>query len=291
MWEKGRRIVFSIVLSYTMFLFVGIVSVSAATKETMTKAFSDSDVLESFTVNDNTESAGDLYSPAWQPTEASTLSIIGGSDDREPVKNSKAFPNSCTGKIIIKWRDGSVGHGTAFMVSANKALTAGHCLYDSKRGGYARSIQIYPGRSLTSSGSIYNPYGSASSEYVVTYDRFTNLGDSNYDCGIIKFSTNIGNKTGWLGMHGNPGISFVNREYRMTGYSGTGSRMMIGRGFVRKSTYYKLFYDCDTVEGTSGAALYKKYTNNGWTAVGIHSIGGTSTNSGTRIHKSLFDEI
>ena len=71
MWEKGRRIVFSIVLSYTMFLFVGIVSVSAATKETMTKAFSDSDVLESFTVNDNTESAGDLYSPAWQPTEAS----------------------------------------------------------------------------------------------------------------------------------------------------------------------------------------------------------------------------
>lgn len=34
MWEKGRRIVFSIVLSYTMFLFVGIVSVSAATKET-----------------------------------------------------------------------------------------------------------------------------------------------------------------------------------------------------------------------------------------------------------------
>lgn len=115
--------------------------------------------------------------------------------------------------------------------------------------------------------------------------------DSNYDCGMITFSSNIGNTTGWLGLYSNPGKSFIGSEFRMTGYSGTWAQMLIGRGSIANSTTKRLIHNIDTMPGTSGAAIYKKFANNGWTSVGIHTNGGSTSNSGTRVHPSLINQV
>lgn len=281
---RCSNFILSIVLCFLFSIFF--TTNVRAEEITLTEAYSNSNQTETVTFEEN-ESAMDLSSNAWNPEGTLTRSII-GSDDRVNVNNSKAFPNSCTAKIVTTWKNGVVSHGTAFIVGKNKALTAGHCIYDASQGGYAKTVRAYPGRSLDSSGNIYNPYGYVDSKSVTLFNRYVQSNDANYDCGLITFNSNIGNKTGWLGMLCSPRTSFVGREFRMTGYDGTTSQMLIGKSSVSRSTSKKLYYQCDTTQGTSGAPVYRKNTDTGWTAIGIHTNGGQTENSGTRIHKELF---
>lgn len=161
MREKRWKILTTIFISMFVLNFCTPALVKAADTIGMTKTYVNSDATEKLTYSVASEEAvTDVSTPAWQPETASTFSII-GSDDRVNVNNSKAYPNACTGQILITWRNGSQSYGTAFIVGKNKALTAGHCIYDASKGGFARSIRMWPGRSLTSTQSLYNPFGYA----------------------------------------------------------------------------------------------------------------------------------
>lgn len=228
------------------------------------------------------------YNPFDDEDSISTYSII-GSDDRTKVQRSGSFPNTCTARLRATWPTGAISYGTAFMVAPRKAITAGHCLYNDARGGFATEVRIWPGRNTESDGSIYSPFGHADATYFTIYNGWAEWHDYNYDAAIINLDRPIGNRTGHLGLLAKPSTSFVGKSFRMTGYS-SGSTMRIGKGTVTTSTYYRLGYNIDTENGTSGAPVYRKRTGTGWTAYAIHGRGTGNNrphNGGVRITRDL----
>jgi glutamyl endopeptidase len=52
----------------------------------------------------------------------------------------------------------------------------------------------------------------------------------------------------------------------------------------------KVFYDIDTAGGQSGTAVFRVVNDERY-ATAIHAYGGPVTNSGTRISRSVYDNL
>ncbi|XOV65972.1 MAG: trypsin-like serine peptidase [Fluviicola sp.] len=63
-----------------------------------------------------------------------------------PVTNSDLtkFPYSCCGKLYMQFPNGSIYVGSAFAVSPTYVMTAAHCVYNEKLGGFAAGVTFIP---------------------------------------------------------------------------------------------------------------------------------------------------
>lgn len=226
----------------------------------------------------------------WFPTSASNVpennqsrSLIDNTDGRTPVTTTTTYPYSAICTLVIYWPNGTVTEGgTAWMYWEDVAITAGHCVYDANRGGWAESIEVRPG----ANGS-YSPYGVAFSTAIHTSTKWIEDSNWEYDYGVIELSSDIGNSTGWFGASWTI-WSLKGTDVTITGYAGEYYRKMYTMsGEITKSATRKVYYnDIDTTPGQSGSPIYDadRYV------VGIHAYGeGSYGNSGTRITSSLFD--
>lgn len=80
------------------------------------------------------------------------------------------------------------------MYGKRVAVTAGHCVYSAKDGGWAEWVKIYPGRNGSSS-----PFGSYYATVLHTDVKYINSKDHNFDWGLLEFNTDIGETTGYFG--------------------------------------------------------------------------------------------
>jgi glutamyl endopeptidase len=115
--------------------------------------------------------------------------------------------------------------------------------------------------------------------------------DSNYDWGMIRFSTNVGTTTGYFGAL-TTNSSQTGTQVTLRGYPGdkslgqlwTMSGAIVGNNFSSS----KLNYQMDTYGGQSGSPVY----NSSFQAVAIHTNSTSFLyNQGERIDRSLFDII
>ncbi|MBE8965854.1 trypsin-like serine protease [Nostocales cyanobacterium LEGE 12452] len=137
-------------------------------------------------------------------------------DGRTKVSDTTTFPFSAMGKMRIRWKgpdgvidtaDDIIINGSGAMISPYHFLTAGHCVYDTRYGGWADKIEVM----LGSKGNIiagtnradYEYYGEAKSVYTRSFEGWTQ-GDQTksetfqYDIGLVTLDRNIGNFTGWF---------------------------------------------------------------------------------------------
>lgn len=137
-------------------------------------------------------------------------------DGRTKVSNTTTFPFSAIGKIRIRWKgpdgvidtaDDIIVNGSGAMIDSYHFLTAGHCVYDTRYGGWADKIEVM----LGSKGNIiagtnradYEYYSEAKSVYTRSFEGWTQ-GDQTksetfqYDIGLVTLDRNIGNFTGWF---------------------------------------------------------------------------------------------
>ncbi|MEH2083455.1 MAG: trypsin-like serine protease [Nostoc sp.] len=137
-------------------------------------------------------------------------------DGRTKVSNTTTFPFSAIGKIRIRWKgpdgiidtaDDIIVNGSGAMIDPYHFLTAGHCVYDTRYGGWADKIEVM----LGSKGNIiagtnradYEYYSEAKSAYTRSFEGWTQ-GDQTksetfqYDIGLVTLDRNIGNFTGWF---------------------------------------------------------------------------------------------
>jgi glutamyl endopeptidase len=222
------------------------------------------------------------------------FSII-GSDGRSRVNPTNVFPYSAICRITTNWPNGTVTNGTAWMYWEDIAITAGHCVYSSSRGGWATSISVVPARN--SEAPTY-PYGSTISTTFWTSSNYTNNENSDYDYAVLELNTNIGNLTGWFGTH-SQSSSLTGTNITITGYPGDENLyyQMWGMSGTVSSTYtYTFRYAIDTSGGQSGSPIYRYNSSHGYQALGIHTHGATyflgiltQNNFGTRITSNLFD--
>lgn len=218
-------------------------------------------------------------------TEPSIIpaSVI-GKDDRKPVSNYKAKPYSCICLLKVKWPNGRTTYGTGWLFKADGVATAGHCVYNKERGGWADTITVYPGRNGDNL-----PYSSATAVNMGVATPYTDNRDANYDYGLLKLSSSIGNQCGWLGYTYNGGKK--GGSIRLIGYpgdlpseNGTGKYQYESTGTIQSLTENRLFYDADSFDRQSGSPLIY-----GSTVIGVHTQGTSTQNKGKRIHYDMYE--
>ncbi|MHC4470689.1 MAG: trypsin-like serine peptidase [Planctomycetota bacterium] len=235
--------------------------------------------------------------PGWNPglpdaREPEGWSWIFGSDDRIRVYSSQ-FPYSTVCWTLTEWKDGEFSTGSAVLVGRRLALTAGHIVYSSDKGGYAKSVKVVP---AYDNGSA--PYGEHYGTRFYTLNNWINTGQTQYDFGAIELSSDVGSSTGWLGFSSrtiHPNSTGLN----MAGYPGdleNGEGMYWAYGVATTVTDRQLFYrgTLDAWFGNSGSGIWVyDESDESRFVVGIHVAHASdgSANTGTRINNSLFNLV
>lgn len=221
------------------------------------------------------------YMPVNSTLERNARTIL-GADNRYRVTNTTAFPNRAVGHIEATFPNGSISRGTAAMVGKNVALTAGHCLYNKSRGGWASKVIYYPGRN----GNAL-PYGSYRGRKFISSQTYLSTGNIAYDWGVIRFDSNPGGKHGYFGFQtseaNQTGKNLYTRGYPGDKPYGT----MYGCAGILKgynSNKLRMFYTLDTAGGQSGSPVY----DSNQTIYAVHTHSGSTQNVGRRIDKTLY---
>ncbi len=112
-------------------------------------------------------------------------------------------PYAMVGMIETTWPDGRISIGTCALVGSNDVLTAGHCVYDPTRGGFASGFRFYFGADYNSTRNLLEATGlSVSAGYpmsiVYSPDIYTDNDpetfwryESQHDVALIGLSTEI----------------------------------------------------------------------------------------------------
>ncbi|MHC5745020.1 MAG: trypsin-like serine protease [Nostoc sp.] len=247
-------------------------------------------------------------------------------DGRTKVSNTTTFPFSAIGKMRIRWKgpdgvidtaDDIIVNGSGAMIDSYHFLTAGHCVYDTRYGGWADKIEVM----LGSKGNIiagtnradYEYYSEAKSVYTRSFEGWTQ-GDQTksetfqYDIGLVTLDRNIGNFTGWfnygyddnlnsgtlMNVTGYPSDKFdSNSDGKFDNYD-----MWTQSGKITSTTDSILrSNELDIVNGNSGGPLWLNNSNtNKPTIYGIASNETTTNqtplyNEFARITSTRYNEI
>lgn len=209
-----------------------------------------------------------------------------GTDNRVRISPTTAFPWRAMTKLRMTFPSGRQFVCSGAMIAAKYTLTAGHCVFSHAEGGWARSIEVIPGLDGT-----YKPYGSAYAVYMRSYQGWTQNRDSNYDFALITLDRTIGHSTGWFGYASYGTVNGLTGN--LGGYPGDrdgGQRLYYHFGTINSSTTNRVYYTIDTAGGQSGSGVYR--INNGSRYIfAVHTNGGTTSNSGTRITSGRFSDL
>jgi glutamyl endopeptidase len=181
------------------------------------------------------------------------LEVIIGPDNRKRVINPSPWPWRVHGHLEMKFPNGKRYIGSGTMVSKHHVLTAGHCVYSGKDGGWATSIAFQAARN---DGNL--PFGSVYATRLLSVTGWTNNNDTKYDMGMLILSSNLGNSTGWKGIITGPNNILNRHRVNVSGYPGDkGGRQMWTMADIIKSVQAeRIFYDIDTMGGQSGSGVW-----------------------------------
>jgi len=212
-----------------------------------------------------------------------------GTDNRTQVTAVTTAPWRWNCQLIITLANGSKARGTGWFAGPCLVMTAGHCVYSHDTGGWARSIEVIPGKNAAS-----QPYGSVTSSNLRSVSGWTGgkSGNPEFDYGgILLPNSTLGNRVGWFGVANLPDAELNGLLVNTAGYPGDkpfGTQWFMSDKLTRV-TPRKLYYQIDTYGGQSGSAVWRLKSGQRQ-AVGVHAYGGCP-NSATRINADVFNNI
>lgn len=217
---------------------------------------------------------------------------VHGRDDRIKITNTSIYPWRAIASLLITAKDGSRYIGTGWFIGPHTVMTAGHCVFIRNSGvpardGWVRYIDVMPGRNGSSL-----PYGSVRSSSFCSVTGWTIDGNENFDYGVIKLPNNLGNATGWFGFGVYSDADLKSCVGNIAGYPGDkpSGTMWYDAHQIANVNSRKVYYDIDTYGGQSGSAVFR-IKNGGRYGIAIHCYGGTTTNSGTRIVRDVYNNM
>lgn len=220
-------------------------------------------------------------------TERGIENVI-GEDNRIRV-NPVGFPWAAICALRIRAQNGVSYVGTGWLVAPRTVLTAGHCVYLHDAGGWASSIEVIPAMNGAS-----RPFGSAVSSNLRSVTGWTvnRSSENDYGCIILPADKRFGDSTGYFGFAVRNDRFLMDAALNLSGYpldKGADTQWYMAQR-PKSVTEKNIKYDIDTYGGQSGAPIWVLENGNRY-AVGIHTNGHDSGNSGTRITQSVFDMI
>lgn len=223
--------------------------------------------------------------------ETTLLEVVFGNDDRVRVADGlmRANPWRQICALRITSQTNKMYVGTAWFISPTTLATAGHCVFMQKEGGWAKSIDVIPAKSGPT-----EPYGKITSRSFASVDGWVDQRQSDFDYGVIFLSDpTIGRRVGNFSVQVFSDADLSGVTAKVSGYPADRDRAEFQYFHERPLmavTPVRLQYDIDTFGGQSGSPIFQ-HTDQGVTAIGIHTTGGASGNSGTRISDPVMDNL
>lgn len=206
------------------------------------------------------------------------------------VSDTTLFPYSAVVSIRATFPDGRVTLGTGALVGKNDVLTATHVIYQASYGGYATSIQVFPGADYNGLlGEMQStPFGSYQSGSALAFpeeafwdgdDSTTSRAEVSADIAIIGLTQAAGFQVGWFGLAPGNNTGMWTTEI---GYPSDGTGMMQGPSyaFSNNGLWIEAYsYDGSTLlgSGSSGGPLViqEDYLPS---IIGVKSSGNSNVN-------------
>ncbi len=215
--------------------------------------------------------------------------VVIGPDDRKRVTPTNRWPWSVHGHMRMRFPNGKTYIGTGTVVNRHHVLTAGHCIYSKRDGGWATSVSFEAARD---DGA--RPFGTQFATRLLSVKGWTQNGLTEYDMGMLILSTDIGNRTGWKGIITGPDSLLHRYRVNVTGYPGDkgGTTMWTHADAISSVASERFYYMIDTAGGQSGSGVWSKWRGHqGEKVCGIHTTGSQNGNGATRISRPKFDRI
>jgi glutamyl endopeptidase len=210
-------------------------------------------------------------------------------DDRTQISTTEAYPWRCICMLNITAADGSRWLGTGWLAGPRTVITAAHCVYLHRHGGWIRQVEVAPGQN----GDLL-PYGATIATSFRSVKGWARNQRRGYDYGAIILPADraFGNLLGYFG-YMNPGdLDLQGARVNLAGYPCDRPRATQWR-HARRLDYLTprtLEYAVDTIGGQSGAPIWR-LRNGAPYVVGIHANGDLFGNAATRINAPVFDNI
>jgi len=122
-----------------------------------------------------------------------------GIDDRRRVANTMTAPWNTIGYLSVTYPNGQSFRCTATLVSPYVVLTAGHCVHNKNRGGYASQVRFYPAQYQNQLGDNQpiRPYGKSDFAFIRATETWTQMSDQDtypvtdyrHDFAAVQFQT------------------------------------------------------------------------------------------------------
>lgn len=220
------------------------------------------------------------------------LEAVIGNDDRVKVSNSLLSSNPwrqiCA--LGIRSQTGQRYVGTGWFIGAKTLATAGHCVYLQDDGGWAASIDVIPAKFGSSA-----PFGTLRATRFAAVDGWTVHSQRDFDYGVIHLeSESAGQQTGNFEVRAFSGDLLNHVSAKISGYPADREQAQFQYFHerpIQRVTTTRLFYDIDTFGGQSGSPIWEDTAEHGVVAIGIHTTGGVSSNSGTRINADVIENL
>ncbi len=213
----------------------------------------------------------------------------------QPVDDALLSPWQQQVKIFVTAANNQRFTCSGTLIDATHVLTAGHCVYSKRKGGWVQEIEVVP---AYQDGKA--PFGSAKMEEIFSWSEWINKQNYNFDLAVIKIDQPLGAITGWLAYGYESYILFYKKnEFNNPGYPATapynGKQLYNWRGnFDFNYGEHLLYVKNKAHAGQSGSGAFHFTSNSEPTVMTVLSHGTSGTNPYTgqvRINKQKFDEI
>ncbi|GBF97874.1 peptidase [Raphidocelis subcapitata] len=217
--------------------------------------------------------------------QARALSELVGGDDRTDCE--RGFPYTAIGQIQIVDNTG-LYICTGTLIAADKVLTAGHCVWNIKRGAFYYNLNYAPGR-YREDGNVVNPWGVVPWKSVTVFDSFKQ-NPSTWDVAVVTLARPLGSLTGYMGIAAGCGR---NLQLQTAGYpqdKATGTCMAsscLQRTLDCESPVNP--HTCDTIMGMSGSPLWD--AKNRIRLIHVAGIEGRAENRATTLTQFLVNTV
>jgi glutamyl endopeptidase len=225
-------------------------------------------------------------------TDPVVFEVVLGEDDRERVSRERMALNPwrqiCALRIVSQ--TGRTFVGTGWFIAPNVLATAGHCVFLQDEGGWAKSIRVIPAKH-----GATEPFGFQTSMRFASVDGWVKQRQRDFDYGVIFLDDAApGTRIGNFGVQVLDDAEIKGIDAQISGYPADRDRATFQFFHLRPVldvTATRLIYDIDTFGGQSGSPIWQETEENGLVAVGVHTTGTVSSNSGTRITGDVMENL
>jgi len=217
------------------------------------------------------------------------LEVVLGDDDRTVVPDPAELPwrHICALRIVSQ--SGKEYVGTGWFIGPKTVMTAGHCVYLHDDGGWPKSIKVIPALN----GNV-EPYGESVATRFRATEGWTTKQDTNFDYGAILIDQPVGRDAGWFSFAALDDGDLETNDANIAGYPydlDHATRQYFHARRISSLSPQKLFYEIDTFGGQSGSPIWFNLDSGQRIAVGVHTTGSSTSNSGTRITQDIYTNM